>query len=135
MEFSLEMLSVIGAVVAVSFGAIGFGQGPARNTIQAWVPSGLISEVTQVTAPPSSSAPGDYRKKPLPTFLLRHRGQTWSNPFVVAYESHTGNPALQSVERLMLRDVFKGVKVTAKVNGQTLIQYVLIQERMDDRVQ
>jgi hypothetical protein len=100
--------------------------------MQAWIPSGLETEVTQVTAPPSSSAPGDYRKKALPTFLLRHHGQAWSNPFVVVYESHTGEPAVQSVARLMSGDVCKGAKVTSKVSGKTITQYVLMQERMDD---
>ncbi len=106
------------------------GDGPV--VMQAWVPAGLETEVTQVAAPPSSSAPGNYTKKNLPTFLLRHHGDAWSNPFVVVYQPYTGQPAVQSVARLMVGEVFKGVKVAAKVNEQTITQYVLIQEGMDD---
>jgi len=100
--------------------------------MQAWTPGGLNMEITQVEAPSSSSAPGPYRKKPLPAFLLRHNGEAWSNPFVVVYESHTGRPSVQSVDRLMDGDAFKGVKVTSVVNRRATIQYVLMQEDGDD---
>lgn len=106
------------------------GQKPV--VMRALIPSGLNTEVTQVNAAPSSVAPGPYRKKPLPTFLLRHHGDAWSNPFAVVYESHTGNPAVKSVDRLLVDGVFKGVKVKAEVNGDAIIQYVLIQENLDD---
>lgn len=113
-----------------TFTADELGESPV--VMQAWVPSGLNTEITQVNAPPSSSAPGAYRKKPLPTFLVRHKGEAWSNPFAVVYESHTGEPSVKSVDRLTAGDVFKGVKVTAEVNGKSIIQHVLVQENMDD---
>lgn len=100
--------------------------------MRALVPTGLNVEITQVTAPPSSAAPTPYHEKPLPAFLLRHHGEAWSNPFVAVYESDTGRPSVKSVDRLMVGDVFKGVKVTAEVNGKSIIQYVLMQENMDD---
>lgn len=100
--------------------------------MKAWVPAGLNTEVTQVNAPPSSSAPAPYGRKLLPAFLLRHKGEAWSNPFVVVYEPHSGVSPVQSVERLMVGDVFKGVKVTSEVNGDSVIQYVLMQENLDD---
>lgn len=106
--------------------------GDESIVMEARVPAGLETEITQVNAPPSRAAPGGYTKKPLPTFLLRHRGEAWSNPFVVVYEPHAGKSAVKSVERLMADSVFKGVKVTAEVNGKTVTQYVLIQEKMDD---
>ncbi|MDT8392004.1 MAG: heparinase II/III family protein [Lentisphaeria bacterium] len=113
-----------------AFTAENLGDRPV--VMQAWVPAGLHAEMTQVTAPSSSVVPDPYRQKPLPTFLLRHHGEVWSNPFVVAYESHTGEPSVKSVERLMAGGVFKGVKVMAEVNGNAVIQYVLIQENLDD---
>ena len=100
--------------------------------MQAFVPAGLDTEVTQVLAPSSSSAPPSYKMKPLPAFLLRHQGETWSNPFVVVYESNTGEPSVKFVDRLMEGKIFKGVKVTAEVNGDRVIQYVLVQEGIDD---
>jgi hypothetical protein len=100
--------------------------------MRAWIPGGLNMEITQVRAPSSSVAPGSYAKKALPAFLLRHQGEVWTNPFAVVYESNTGNPAVTAVDRLMVGDVFKGVKVTAEVDGKSVTQYVLMQEQIDD---
>ena len=100
--------------------------------MKAVVPAGLEAEVTQVLAPPSSSAPPSYKKKPLPAFLLRHQGEAWSNPFVVVYEAHNSKPVIQSVERLMEEGVFKGVKVVSKVEEKILTQYILVQENIED---
>lgn len=112
-----------------TFTAEALGDRPV--VMQAWVPAGLDTQMTKVMAPSSSVAPDPYRQKPLPAFLLRHHGEVWSNPFVVAYESHTGGPSVKSVDRLMAGDVFKGVKVTAELDD-SIVQYVLIQENMDD---
>ncbi|MCM2680705.1 hypothetical protein [Echinimonas agarilytica] len=104
--------------------------------MRALIPGGLNTEVTKVNAPQSKAAPPPYDKKPLPTLLLRHHGETWSNPFVVAYESHTENvgnsPALISVERLISKGIFKGVQVTAEVDGQRITQYIVLQEKDND---
>lgn len=100
--------------------------------MRTWVPAGLKTEITQASAPSSSAAPAPYNQKPLPTFLMRHHGEAWSNPFVAVFESDSGKPTVQSVERLMSGGVFKGIKVTAKVDGHSIIQYVLIQEEMND---
>lgn len=117
------------AAFEATFIADDLGEKPI--VMNARVPAGLRTEVTRGKAPPSSSAPGPYTKKPLPTFLLRHHGDAWANPFVVVYESHTGKPSVKSVERLMADDVFKGVKITAEVNGDSIVQYVLMQEKDD----
>ena len=104
--------------------------------MRALIPGGLDSEITQVKAPESKSAPPPYDKKPLPTMLIRRKGEAWSNPFVALYESHTEQagetPAVQSVERLMQGDLFKGVKVTVNMAGKTVTQYVLVQESLED---
>ena len=104
--------------------------------MRALVPSGLTTQITQVNAPPSYVAPAPYNKKPLPTFIMRHQGEAWSNPFAVVYESHTEQkgekPAVQSVERLIQNGVFKGVKVVSNLDGEQLIQYVILQESLTD---
>jgi len=104
--------------------------------MRAIIPAGLKTEITQVKAPKSKGAPPPYDKKPLPTFVLRHQGDAWTNPFAVVYESYTEqvaqSPAVKSVERLMSGEVFKGVKVNVELNGELFTQYVLVQESLDD---
>jgi hypothetical protein len=100
--------------------------------MRALVPAGLTCEITQIQAPKSYGAAKPYDQGPLPTFTLRHKGEAWSNPFAVAFESYTDKPALKSVERLMDRDVFKGVKVVSELDGERFTQYVLIQESIED---
>jgi len=96
------------------------------------IPSGLEIEITQVMAPKSFCAPHPYDTLPIPTFILRHKGETWKNPFAVVYESYDDEPVVQSVERLLEDGMFKGVKVICNVDGQIIKQYILIQESIDD---
>lgn len=100
--------------------------------MRALIPAGLTGEISQMYAPKSYGAAKPYDKEPLPTFALRHKGEAWSNPFAVIYESHTDEPAVKSVERLMADGIFKGVKVSSQLEGHELIQYVLMQESIDD---
>ena len=100
--------------------------------MRAMIPSGLVTEMTQVNGPPSKGAPKGYEEKSLPAFVMRHEGETWDNPFVAVYESYVEKPSVQSVERLMSGNVFKGVKITSTVDGQDLIHYVLLQDDPDD---
>ena len=114
----------------VTFTASKLGDKPI--TMRALIPAGLSSEISQMNAPKSYGAAKPYNEEPLPTFALRHEGEAWSNPFAVVYESHTDKPAVKSVERLMADGIFKGVKVSSHVEGHELIQYVLMQESIDD---
>jgi len=104
------------------------------NTVcmRAMIPGGLETEMTQVMAPKSNVAPVPYNTLPLPTFIMRHKGDVWKNPFTVVYESYDDQPSIQSVERLMLEGEFKGVKVVIEVEGQMLTQYILMQESLED---
>ncbi len=100
--------------------------------MRALIPSGLDTEITRMKAPKAYGAAKPYNEKPLPVFALRHKGEAWENPFAVVYESYTDQPAIKSVERLMKDGEFKGVKVTSNVEGHSYVQYVLIQESIDD---
>ncbi|WP_371195459.1 heparinase II/III family protein [Glaciecola sp. SC05] len=104
--------------------------------MRALIPAGENMQISQVNAPNSTAAKAPYNQKPLPTFILRRKGDAWTNPFAVVYESYTQQEsnmaAVQSVERIMHNDVFKGLKVLAKVDGKSLTQYVLLQESIDD---
>jgi len=114
----------------VTFTASKLGDKPI--TMRALIPAGLSSEISQMNAPKSYGAAKPYNEEPLPTFALRHKGEAWSNPFAVVYESHTDVPAVKSVERLMADGIFKGVKVSSQLEGLELIQYVLMQESIND---
>jgi hypothetical protein len=100
--------------------------------MQALIPGGLETEITKVMAPKSFCAPHPYNTLPIPTFILRHKGETWKNPFAVVYESYDDKPVVQSVERLMSDGVFKGVKVMSKVEGKSITQYIILQESIKD---
>ncbi|CAM4036420.1 MULTISPECIES: heparinase II/III domain-containing protein [Pseudoalteromonas] len=108
--------------------------GDKSIAMRALIPAGLDVELTTVNAPQAYGASAPYNKKPLPTFVMRHQGQTWSNPFTVAYESITEGEdyAVKSVERIFSNGEFKGVKVSAHVDGRSLIQYIVLQENNDD---
>ncbi|WP_016957726.1 heparinase II/III domain-containing protein [Catenovulum agarivorans] len=111
-----------------TFSADQYKNGPV--TMQSRIVAGLDLSVTKVKAPASKIEPAPYNKKPIPMFLLRHQGDVWDNPFALTYESYQGNeqPAIQSTERLMAGDLFKGIVVQAKVAGQQVTQYVLLQQ-------
>jgi hypothetical protein len=112
------------------FAATELGDAPIH--MRALIPAGLATEMTQVQGPPSKGAPEGYRKKPLPAFVMRHKGKAWDNPFVAVYESYGEEPSVRSVERLMSGNVFKGTKITSIVDGQDLTHYILLQEKPDD---
>ncbi|MBB1455699.1 heparinase II/III family protein [Pseudoalteromonas sp. SG43-5] len=109
--------------------------GDKSIAMRALIPAGLDIELTTVNAPKAYGASAPYNKKPLPTFLMRHQGETWSNPFTVAYESVTEGEdyALTAIERLYEKDLFKGVKVSATVDGKSLTQYIIVQENSNDK--
>jgi hypothetical protein len=112
------------------FAATELGDTPIH--MRAMIPAGLVTEMTQVNGPPTKGAPRGYEKKPLPAFVMRHEGEAWDNPFVAVYESYGDKPSVQTVERLMSGNKFKGVKVTSSVDGEDLTHYILLQDGPDD---
>ncbi|NQY09031.1 MAG: heparinase II/III family protein [Flavobacteriales bacterium] len=100
--------------------------------MRALIPAGLETEITKVMAPKSHCAPKPYDTLQIPTFILRHKGETWKNPFAVVYESYSAEPVVQSVERLMQDGIFKGVEVVSKIEGKTIRQYIILQESIED---
>lgn len=109
--------------------------GDKNIQMRALIPAGLDVEISQVEAPKAYGAFAPYNKKPLPTFLLRHEGEVWSNPYTVVYESKSQEEqyAVQTVERILDNGVFKGLKVGIKLEDKIFTQYILVQENSGDR--
>lgn len=109
--------------------------GDKSISMRALIPAGLELEISQVKAPKAYGASAPYNEKPLPTFLLRHQGEAWNNPYIVAYESITEGDdyTIQTIDRILTHGVFKGVKVGIKLNGKSFTQYVLVQENSEQR--
>jgi hypothetical protein len=69
----------------------------------------------------------------LPTFAARIQGDAWANPFVFVYESSTGDEgfAVKSVERLMDKRGFKGLKINVDTGTKQLTQYVILNNKLE----
>ena len=87
-------------------------------------------DYTRVMAPPSTESPKAYEKKETPTLVIRQKGEAWSVPFAVVYEPFEGGdkPTIHSVESLLQKGQFKGLKIKTSVQNKFLTQYVLILE-------
>ena len=117
----------------VTFTADGFKNSPV--IMNASIVEGLDLTITQAKVPPAKIEHPPYNKKELPIMVLRHQGDTWLNPFVVTYESYQGaaSPVIKSTSRLMQGDEFKGVKVITHLNGNTIEQFILVQQSMTEQ--
>ncbi|NER17821.1 heparinase II/III domain-containing protein [Spongiivirga citrea] len=87
-------------------------------------------EYTKVMAPKTYEAPKPYGNKLTPTLVIRQQGEAWSNPFAVVYEPTFEKDAaagVQSVKELEQDGVFKGFKVSSRINGKDITQFCVIQ--------
>jgi hypothetical protein len=87
-------------------------------------------EYTKVMAPKTFQAPEPYDKKLTPTLVVRQKGEAWSNPFAVIYEptfDKKSKNGVQSVITLRNDKVFKGFKVTSKIDNEPITQYIINQ--------
>ncbi|MDP5130616.1 MAG: heparinase II/III family protein [Paraglaciecola sp.] len=123
---------VTNQAIKATFKADKFNNSPVM--MQANVVPGLELSMTTATTPAVKSEDPPYKKKNLPIMVLRHQGETWQNPFALTYESYQGDekPVIQSTQRIMQGNIFKGVKVVANVDGNIVEQYILIQEKEAD---
>ena len=56
-----------------------------------YIAGGSDREYFTAMAPKSYTAPAAYQLLPNPVAIVRQRGNAWENPFMVVYESYTGN--------------------------------------------
>jgi hypothetical protein len=91
-------------------------------------------EYTKVLAPPSTESVKTYTTKPTPTLVIRKKGEAWANPFVVVYESFTGDKSegqIKSVESIVQEGKFKGVIVNSIISGRNIKQIIISQDSDD----
>lgn len=100
-----------------------------------YIPACENREYTKVMAPHTFEAPEPYDDLPTPTLVIREKGEAWSKPFVVVYESFHGkstNNVIKSVEKLLQNGQFKGLKIKSKIGSKMIVQYVI--DQLDNEV-
>ncbi|MFK8059851.1 MAG: heparinase II/III family protein [Polaribacter sp.] len=99
--------------------------------MQLHIPGFQNREYTKVKAPHTFQAPEPYKKVSTPTLVIRKKGEAWQNPFVVVYEPYNEKekPTIQSVEKFLENGIFKGLKITSKIDDKQLIQYIITQSK------
>lgn len=93
-----------------------------------YIPGFEDREYSKVKAPKTYEAPGPYEEAPTPTLVIRNKGEAWNHPFVVVYEpfdKHPENHSIQKVEKLMMNDLYCGLKITSKIDDKNIIQYII----------
>jgi hypothetical protein len=115
----------------VTFTANQLGQQPIY--MKAISPSNNVLEIATAMAPPSVGASTPYQNMALPTFVARIQGDAWANPFAFVYESSTGDEgfAVKSVERLMDKRGFKGLKIKVDTGAKQLTQYIILNNKLE----
>jgi len=76
-------------------------------------------------APKSYTAPSEYKLLPNPVAVIRQNGEAWSNPFIVVYESYSGENknAINKVTSNSEKGI-SVVNVEGKFGKQTIIQSI-----------
>jgi hypothetical protein len=89
------------------------------------IPGGEDREYFTAMAPKSYTAPSEYKLLPNPVALIRQKGEAWSNPFLVVYESYSGENknAINKVTSNSENGI-SVVNVKGKFGKQTIIQSI-----------
>jgi hypothetical protein len=87
------------------------------------IAGGASREYFTAMAPKSYTAPSEYKLLPTPVAVVRQNGDAWKNPFMVVYESYTGemNSAVTHVSGDSNGEI-SVLKVESKSSKQTIIQ-------------
>lgn len=116
--------------VVATFSASDFGDEPLL--MRAHLPHVAERELTTALSPPAPSSEGAYRKIETPLLVLRQQGDAWDQPFATVLEPGIGEGdagTIKSVETLTSKGVFSGLKIESEVDGERLVQHVLLLER------
>ena len=99
--------------------------------MRAFINANTGRDYTSVMAPPSTESYGNYKKEPTPTMVIRQNGEAWHRPFAVVYEPFEGDKTkgnVQSVEQILVKNNFKGLKIISEIAGKTISHYAIVLE-------
>lgn len=102
-----------------------------------FIPGNERREYARAMAPSTRDAPSPYTEAPTPVLVIRQHGSAWSAPFAVIHEpffSDGGEGSVRSVEALMnANGEFSGFEVVSFVEGELIIQFVLVLPSSESR--
>ncbi|MBU1822521.1 MAG: heparinase II/III-family protein [Bacteroidetes bacterium] len=114
-----------GQVLSGLFTANQLGPTPIRMKLFINNPKGR--EYTRAVSLVSKEVARPYAETKIPTLIIRQKGEAWQHPFAVVYEPYTTEEgSIQSVEDIVQDGVFKGLKITSRPEGKTIVQYVIV---------
>jgi hypothetical protein len=103
-----------------------------KRYLHTLMPGGDQREYTSASAPPIYDAAGTYGKKPSLVLSVRHFGEAWNRPFVVAFEpSLDASPTIKSVENVVDAGKIIGARVVSHVGGKVITDLILAQDKAD----
>ena len=97
------------------------------------IPPGVNRDYTACIAPPILETESDYKAEQsdpakndsAQVLVIRQYGEAWNRPFILAFEPSKSNSTLQSMEHLMTDSLIVGAKITSRVNGVNIVDFVI----------
>ncbi len=94
-----------------------------------FVPGGEEREYTKALGPGTREAKDGYEDKKTQIIAVRQQGEAWNKPYVHIFEPSTSpHASVKSVEHLYRGEVIVGAKVSSRIGGKVLTDYVICQE-------
>lgn len=109
-----------------------------------WMPGNKDRTVFSVDAPANRAGrdalPAEFMELPMPTLLVRQKGDAWTRPFVTVFEPYfeSDGPAIQSVRAAKVEGDATGlaagvVEARASENGRPAFTVTLLQDDVAER--
>jgi hypothetical protein len=97
------------------------------------MPAMTTREFTYAKAPSSYESPFPYTALTTPTLVVRQEGDAWDQPFAGVYEPCApGADTVTEVLAIKKDNAFVGLKITSTPPQGEIVQYVLMQESVND---
>lgn len=113
--------------VELYFDAKEIGDTPVQMNL--FIPGNKNREYSKAMGPAANESRPPYDSGKNPTLIVRQKGEAWSVPFAVVYEPTEMSEkegSIQSVESILQKGEFKGLKIKSLVAGVSKTQYALL---------